>query len=102
MHEVNRLVAGERIFLYGGGFDAGPVVFYHGREIPALKATPPEMAQNLLLTHHYFIMSEKEYETVVAVRGAAGPPLLKSTGKGPEGDARLVLVRGTAKRGAEE
>ena len=39
-------------------------------------------------------MSQKEWRKILDINPNLPPPLLKSEGKGPEGDAPLVLFKG--------
>jgi len=94
MQEVNRLVEGHQVYLYGGSFDAGPVVFYHGSEIPKVDGPPQTLLDHLGSSSNYIIMNEKEWQEMNLMFGDIPPPLLKSRGRGPDGDAHLVLVRG--------
>lgn len=96
MQEVNRLVKGERVYLFSGAFDSGQVVFYRGKNIPVLQWTPQKLAQNLRTTDNYFIMSERDWQKMDAMKGPLPAALLKSKGSGPDGKAHLVLIRGRA------
>ncbi|MCH7911657.1 MAG: glycosyltransferase family 39 protein [Deltaproteobacteria bacterium] len=96
MQEVNRLVKGGRVYLFSGAFDSGQVVFYRGKNIPVLQWTPQKLAQNLRTTGSYFIMSERDWQKMDAMKGPLPAALLKSKGSGPDGKAHLVLIRGRA------
>jgi hypothetical protein len=92
MTEVNRLVnLDEKLFVYGV-FNSDELVFYRGEVIKTLNRPPEEIAGRIGKGAGYLIMAEQDWKEM---RGAAGtaPPLLTSTGTGPEGDARLVLLR---------
>ena len=94
MQEVNRLVEGRQVYIYGGSFDAGPVVFYHGSEIPKVDGSPQTLLDHLGSSSNYIIMNEEEWKKLNLMFGDIPPPLLRSKGRGPDGDAHLVLVRG--------
>jgi len=72
------------------------VVFYRGKNIPVLQWTPQKLAQNLQTTGSYFIMSERDWQKMDAMKGLLPAALLKSKGSGPDGKAHLVLIRGRA------
>jgi len=94
MQEVNRLVQGRQVYIYGGSFDAGPVVFYRGGEIRKVEGSPQIVLNHLRSSGNYIIMSEMVWNKMDITFGNFPPPLLKSKGRGPDGDAHLVLVRG--------
>lgn len=94
MREVNRLVKGGRVYLCQGAFDSGQVIFYRGKNIPVLQCTSREMADRLRNTGDYFIMSEKDWQNMGAMKGTLPALLLKSKGSGPDGKAHLVLLAG--------
>jgi len=95
MDEVNRRVAqGDRLYLSGGRFDSGPLFFYRGTSIPHLAGGPVELSKRLRSGSDHVIMSEGEWLRLRAVEPSLPEPALKSEGRGPDGDAPLVLVRG--------
>ncbi|MEE9232448.1 MAG: hypothetical protein V3U07_03230, partial [Nitrospirales bacterium] len=94
MQEVNRLVEGRQVYIYGESFDAGPVVFYYGNEIPKVEGSPQALLDHLYSSSNYIIMNEEEWKKINLMFGDIPRPLLKSKGRGPDGDAHLVLVRG--------
>jgi hypothetical protein len=94
MQEVNRLVKGGRVYLCQGAFDSGPVIFYRGKNIPVLQCASREMADRLRTTGNYFIMSERDWQKMDAIKGTLPASLLKSKGNGPDGKAHLVLIAG--------
>jgi len=52
------------------------------------------MADRLRNTGDYFIMSERDWQKMGAMKGTLPALLLKSKGSGPDGKARLVLLAG--------
>jgi Dolichyl-phosphate-mannose-protein mannosyltransferase len=94
MIEVNRLVRPEhKLYLYGRSFNSDPVVFYRGEPIETLDLPPEEIGAKIGRGDAYTIMAENEWLDLRKFNPNLPAPLLKSTGKGPEGDAPLVLVR---------
>ncbi len=87
-----RLGPAERVYLYGE-FNSDPVVFYYGRAIDGLEQPLSEVASEVSRGRDYLIMPRQTWEEIAKLRPGLAPPLLLSTGKGPEGDAPLVLVR---------
>jgi 4-amino-4-deoxy-L-arabinose transferase-like glycosyltransferase len=93
MIEVNhRVGAREPLYIYGDSFNSDPVVFYRGAPIAALKTLPRESDRDERKDHVYIIMSEKDWTEAREKDSKLPDPLLVSSGTGPEGDARLVLV----------
>jgi 4-amino-4-deoxy-L-arabinose transferase-like glycosyltransferase len=95
MLEVDRLVKAEdRLYLYGRSFNSDPVVFYHGAPLESLDVPAEEIAARIGRGGGaYLIMAESEWLEILKRNVYLPPPLLKSSGSGPEGDAPLVLVR---------
>jgi hypothetical protein len=94
MIEVNRLIReGDKLFLYGRSFNSDSVVFYRGEPLETLDRPAAEMAAKIGGGATYLIMAEGEWVEILKHNPSIAPPLLKSAGKGPEGDAPLVLVR---------
>lgn len=94
MIEVNRLVGPEhKLYLYGASFNSDPVVFYRGAPLETLNLSAEEIAVKIGRGDAYSIMAEKDWLDLRKFNPNLPSPLLKSTGKGPEGDAPLVLVR---------
>ena len=94
MIEVNRLVRAEhKLYLYGRSFNSDPVVFYRGEPVEMRDLPAEEIAAKIGRGDAYAIMTEKEWLDLRKFNPSLPAPLLKSTGKGPEGDAPLVLVR---------
>ena len=92
MTEVNRLVnLDEKLFVYGV-FNSDQLVFYRGEVIKTLDRPLEEIAGSIGQGDGYLIMPEQNWREMRKAAGS-GPPLLTSTGTGPEGDARLVLSR---------
>ncbi|HVO95184.1 MAG TPA: glycosyltransferase family 39 protein [Terriglobales bacterium] len=80
------------IYFYGE-FNTDPVVFYHGKVIDPLERPLAEVAAKVGKGETYLIMPEQNWKEMKKIRPDLPPPLLASAGKGPEGDAPLVLVR---------
>ncbi len=94
--QVNQTVKpGDTLYLYGDEFNSDPVVFYHGGPIESLERDPKRLASGAGTGKQYVIMTKKTSESVGQGK-VFSPPLLQSEGKGPEGDAPLVLVQANA------
>jgi 4-amino-4-deoxy-L-arabinose transferase-like glycosyltransferase len=97
MAEVNQLVKpGDKLYLYGDSFNSDPVIFYRGGPIDTLKQPAEVISNKIGGGGEYVIMSQKEWRKISAINPNLPPPLLKSEGTGPEGDAPLVLFKGKA------
>lgn len=91
--EVNRRVKpADKIFIYGD-FNSDPVIFYSGQVIDKLNLAPDALAEKIGKGKGYLIMDESRWKQMQQLAGELPPPLARSEGKGPEGDAPLVLVR---------
>jgi hypothetical protein len=92
MSEVNRRVRpDDKLYVYGA-FNSDAVVFYRGKVIEAWDRPSTEIASRLGQGDGYVIMPEQSWKEMrKAAKGSA--PLSVSTGTGPQGDARLVLLR---------
>ena len=94
MIEVNRLVGSEhKLYLYGAFLHSDPLVFYRGDPLETLDLPAEEIAAKIGRGDAYSIMAEKDFLDLRKLKPNLPSPLLKSTGKGPEGDLPLVLVR---------
>jgi hypothetical protein len=69
------------------------VIFYRGGPIESLEQEPRTLAAQIGAGKQFVIMSKKSWDQVHGYDQALPAPLLRSEGKGPEGDAPLVLVR---------
>jgi hypothetical protein len=95
MTEVNQLVKpGDKLYLYGDSFNSDPLVFYRGGPIDTLKQPAEVISNKIGAGDEYIIMSQKEWRSISNINPNLPPPLLKSEGTGPEGDAPLVLIKG--------
>jgi len=95
MAEVNQLVKpNDHLYLYGDSFNSDPLVFYRGEPIDTLKQPEEVISNRIGAGDQYVIMSQKEWRRISDINRNLPPPLLKSEGKGPEGDAPLVLFKG--------
>ena len=94
MAQVNRLVKpGDTLYLYGDRFNSDPVIFYRGGPIESLDRQPQTLAAEVGAGKQFVIMSKKSWDQVQDYDRKLPAPLLRSEGKGPEGDAPLVLVQ---------
>jgi hypothetical protein len=89
MIEVNqRVKPDDKLYIYGR-FNSDPVVFYRGGPIERLKEPFEAVAPKIGGGDAYIIMPAPR----PGATNNLPPPLIKSAGSGPEGDAPLVLVR---------
>jgi hypothetical protein len=95
MAEVNQQVKpGDKLYLYGDSFNSDPVIFYRGGPIDTLKQPAEVISNKSGSGAQYVIMSQKTWSKISDAYPSLPPPLLKSEGNGPEGDAPLVLFKG--------
>jgi 4-amino-4-deoxy-L-arabinose transferase-like glycosyltransferase len=96
MAEVNqRVKPGDQLYLYGGdSFNSDPVIFYRGGPIDRLEQPADVISNKSGSGEQYVIMSQKTWSKISDAYPNLSPPLLKSEGNGPEGDAPLVLMKG--------
>jgi hypothetical protein len=95
MAEVNQLVKpGDKLYLYGDSFNSDPVIFYRGGPIDTLEQQAEVISNKSGSGDQYVIMSQKTWSKISDAYPSLPPPLLKSEGNGPEGDAPLVLFKG--------
>ena len=88
MSEVNRRVKPEEKLYIHGDFNDDTVVFYRGGAIEKLAEPFEILAPKLGRGDAYVILPERQ-----ARAQNLPPPVVKSVGRGPEGDAPLVLMR---------
>jgi 4-amino-4-deoxy-L-arabinose transferase-like glycosyltransferase len=94
MENVNQRVGpGDKLYLYGGSFNSDPVVFYRGEPIATLGQPLPVSTDKVGSSQVYVIMAEKDWTEIQSRNQRLPAPLSTSKGTGPEGDARLVLIR---------
>jgi hypothetical protein len=94
MDEVNqRVKPDDKLYLYGGSFNSDPVVFYRGGPIETLEQPVETIAAKIGRGSAYLIMAEQNWRRLQKINSGLPAPLVKSSGTGPEGDARLVLVQ---------
>lgn len=93
MTEVNqRVKRDDKLYLHGE-FNSDAVVFYRGEVVDTFDRPHEETAARVGKGNGYLIMPEQSWKEMQKTTGDLPPPLVTSTGKGPEGDAPLVLVR---------
>jgi 4-amino-4-deoxy-L-arabinose transferase-like glycosyltransferase len=93
MMEVNRRVRPEDTLYRMGTFNTDALVFYRGGVMEPVDRAPEALAGRIGRGNAYLILSEQDWKKIQTKVGALPSPLATSTGRGPEGDARLVLVR---------
>ena len=67
--------------------------FTREETIEMLEQPVAELASKVGAGSDYVILPRQTWEEIEKVRPGLPPPILSSRGKGPEGDAPLVLVR---------
>jgi Dolichyl-phosphate-mannose-protein mannosyltransferase len=87
-----RVQPGDKLFIHGA-FNSDPVVFYHGGVIDELDRSVQLVADKGGRGNAYIIMDERTWKRIQEVKPDLPAPLLKSRGRGAEGDAPLVLVQ---------
>jgi 4-amino-4-deoxy-L-arabinose transferase-like glycosyltransferase len=87
--EVNRLVEPEARLYRHGRFNGDSLIFYSGRVIERLEGPLETLVPKLGSGDAYVILPEGRRRNAPVLP----PPLFKSSGKGPEGDATLILMR---------
>lgn len=93
MTEVNeRVTPNEPLYIYGR-FNSDSVVFYRGAAIERLNQPIEAVAAKAGRGAGYVIMPERSWRDIQAAAGTPLPALARSEGKGPEGDAPLVLLQ---------
>ena len=70
------------------------VIFYRSGPIDTLKQPAEVISNKSGSGDQYVIMSQKTWSKISDAYPSLPPPLLKSEGNGPEGDAPLVLFKG--------
>jgi hypothetical protein len=93
MHEVNDRIGPEATLSLFGNFNSDSIIFYHGEVISPLKAAKKTVASRIGGGGEYLIVTEQTWKELQKLRDDLPAPLLQSEGKGPEGDARLMLVQ---------
>ena len=93
MIEVNRQVKpADKLVLYGG-FNGDALAFYRGGTVAVAEQPVDVAAAQIADGNGYIITTEKAWSRLQQAQPGLTPPLLRSRGKGPEGDAPLVLLR---------
>ena len=79
--------------LFPRGVDRSSIIFYGSDQVEILPDDLALLQNKLIQSKDYFIVEEITWNSHVA--GLLSIPILdRSRGTGPDGDARLVLVRG--------
>jgi len=94
MREVNQITDGDQVYLYPNSINANTVIFYRGSAVPTVEGSPQDVARYLWTSGDYFIMGEEAWIEIRSTFEGFRTPLLRSKATGPDGKARLVLVRG--------
>jgi hypothetical protein len=98
MMDVNRTVGrDQRLYIYRNSFNSDQVIFYRGEPVEVLDPDPARFAPMVGRGSSYVIMVEGDWRALGRLGATLPPPLLTSTGTGPEGEGRLILVRAALK-----
>ena len=93
MSELNQRVKPEdKLYLYGR-FNSDSVVFYRGRAIEMLELPIEMVAAKAGQGKAYVIIPERSFKEIQRTGANLPLALLKSEGRGPEGDAPLALMQ---------
>lgn len=93
MLQVNQLIKpSDTLYLYGDQFNSDAMVFYHGGPMESWEGEPKTLVSSSGPGKQFLIMTKKTWDRMEAA-GDNLEPLLRSKGKGPEGDAPLVLAQ---------
>jgi 4-amino-4-deoxy-L-arabinose transferase-like glycosyltransferase len=93
MDEVNRRVTpSDKLSLYGE-FNGESLLFYRGGFIDVDERPAAQAAPKLVAGKGFVIMTEPSWNALQKLDANLPAPLLHSRGKGPEGDAPLVLLQ---------
>jgi len=94
MIDVNRLVQSADKLVLFGGFNGDAVAFYRGGTVEVIDRSSDDASARIAAGDGYIITTEKTWNRLQQAQPNVAAPLLRSRGKGPEGDAPLVLLRG--------
>jgi hypothetical protein len=75
-----------------GGFNGDAVVFYRGGTVEVAERPVDSTVAQIADGDGYIITTEKVWNRLQQAQPQLTPPLLRSRGSGPEGDAPLVLL----------
>lgn len=93
MDEVNRRVApNDKLTIYGD-FNSDAVLYYRGSFIDVDERPVAALAPKIVAGTGFVIMTEPSWKALQKLNANLPAPLINSTGKGPEGDAPLVLLQ---------
>ena len=93
MAEVNRRVSPRDKLVIYGAFNSDPVNFYRGRTLNSDERAIEIVATKVSPGAGFVIMTEQSALRILQLNSNLPQPVLQSAGKGPEGDAPLVLVQ---------
>ncbi|HEX6436383.1 MAG TPA: hypothetical protein VF182_04580, partial [Candidatus Binatia bacterium] len=87
------VAGGQSLIVFPRGIDPSPIIFYSQRKIEILPDDIAVLQKKITQSNEFIIVEEGVWNSHVA-GGSQLPVLDRSRGAGPDGDARLVLVRG--------
>jgi hypothetical protein len=92
MDEVNRRVTPDDKLTIYGDFNSDPVLYYRGSFIDVDGRSIEAVAPKIVAGTGFVIMTEPSWKALQKLNANLPAPLIHSSGKGPEGDAPLVLL----------
>jgi hypothetical protein len=93
MREVNQRVKTDNKLVVYGEFNSDPVLYYRGSPIDLDEQSVETAAAKINPGDSYIIMTEASWSALRKLNANLPMPVLRSVGKGPEGDAPLVLLQ---------
>jgi 4-amino-4-deoxy-L-arabinose transferase-like glycosyltransferase len=93
MDEVNRRVTPDDKLIIYGEFNSDSVLYYRGSFIDVDERPIASVAPLIFAGKSFVIMTEPSWKALQKINANLPAPLIHSSGKGPEGDAPLVLLQ---------
>jgi 4-amino-4-deoxy-L-arabinose transferase-like glycosyltransferase len=84
----------DSLILFPSGVDSSSIIFYGKEKVKVFPNDVALLQERLSRSRDYFIVEEDTWNSQLAGAAAKIPVIRRSRGTGPDGDARLVLVRG--------
>ncbi|MPZ75723.1 MAG: phospholipid carrier-dependent glycosyltransferase [Deltaproteobacteria bacterium] len=91
---VEKVVSSQSLVLFPRGIDSSSIIFYGKDKISILPDDPVLLRERLRQSRDFFIVEEDMWDSETAGLASKIPIIGRSRGTGPDGDARLILVRG--------
>jgi len=91
---LEKVASSQSLVLFPRGIDSSSIIFYGKDKISILPDDPVLLRERLRQSRDFFIVEEDMWGSETAGSAAKIPIIGRSRGTGPDGDARLILVRG--------